>query len=81
MAPPTTAASAAQDGREGLSPSPQPYGLVDIWDDDDADIEFEPASEQSESISRDDTEGDNESEYMGIIIFLNEVSLDGADFE
>jgi hypothetical protein len=81
MAPPTTAASAAQDDREGLSPSPQPYGLVDIWDDDDDDIEFEPASEQSEPISQDDTEVDNESEYMGIIIFWMRYTLDGADLE
>ena len=67
MAPPTTT---AQDDREGLSPSPQPFGLADIWDDDDDDIEYEPASEQSEDISQDDTEGDDESDFTGNKVFL-----------
>ena len=67
MAPPTTT---AQDDREGLSPSPQPFGLADIWDDDDDDIEYEPASEQSEDISQDDTEGDDESDFTGNEVFL-----------
>lgn len=65
MAPPTTTAPAARDDREGLSPSPQPFGLAAIWDDDDDDIEYQPASEQSEDTSQDDTEEDGESDYMG----------------
>jgi hypothetical protein len=66
MAPHPPPAPAARDDREGLSPSPQPFGLADIWeDDDDDDIEYQPASEQSEDRSQDDTEGDGESDYMG----------------
>ena len=67
MAPPT---ATAQDDREGLSPPPQPFSLADIWDDDDDDIEYEPASEQSEDTSQDDTEGDGDSEFMGNEAFL-----------
>jgi hypothetical protein len=64
MAPRTTT---TRDDREGLSPSPVPFGLVDIWDDDDDDIEFEPASEQSEDMSQGDTGEDGDSDYMGIV--------------
>ncbi len=63
MAPSTTNESAARDDREGLSPSPQPFGLADIWDDDDDDMEYEPASEQSEHTE--ETDEDSESFYMG----------------
>lgn len=56
-----------RDDREGLSPSPLPFGLTDIWDDDD--MEFEPAFEQSEDMSQDDTGEDGESDYMGIAAF------------
>ena len=64
MAPPTATTSAAQDDREGLSPSPQPFGLADIWEDDDDDMEYEPASE--EGISQSETDEDGESFYMGM---------------
>ena len=64
MAPSTTNAPATQDDREGLSPSPQPFGLADIWEDDDDDMEYEPASEQSEQT--DETDEDGASFYMGI---------------
>lgn len=69
MAPPTTTAPAARDDREGLSPSPQRFGLAEIWDDDDDDdIEYPPASEQSEDRSQDDTEGEGDSEYLGTAV-------------
>jgi hypothetical protein len=66
MAPPTTTVQAARDDREGLGPSLQPLDLADIWDDDDDDIEYQPASEQSEDFSQDDTEGEGDSEYLGM---------------
>ena len=81
MAPRTTTAPAGRDDREGLSPSPQPFGLADIWDDDDDDLEFEPASEQSEDISQDDTEGDGESDYMGTEAFSHGLAVDEADLD
>jgi hypothetical protein len=68
MAPPTTSAPAARDDREGLSPSRQRFGLAEIWDDDDDDIEYQPASEQSEDRSQDDTEGEGNSEYQGTAV-------------
>jgi hypothetical protein len=66
MAPRTTT---TRDDRESLSPPALPFGLTDIWDDDDDDMEFEPAFEQSEDMSQDDTGEDGESEYMGIAAF------------
>lgn len=66
MAPRTTA---IRDDREGLSPPALPFALAAIWDDDDDDIEFEPASEQSEDMSQGDTGEDGESDYMGIAAF------------
>jgi hypothetical protein len=81
MAPPTTTAPAARDDREGLSPSPRPFGLADLWDDDDNDVEYEPASEQSEDFSQDDSEGDGESDYVGTTAFSHQLSVDDADVE
>ena len=53
------------DDREGLSPEPQQFGLADIWeDDDDDDMEYEPASERSD-YSQLETDDDDESEYLG----------------
>ena len=63
MAPRTTT---TRNDREGLSLPALPSSLTDFWDDDDDDMEFEPAFEPSEDMSQDDTEEDGESEYMGI---------------
>lgn len=70
-----------RDDREGLSPSPLPFGLTDIWDDDDDDddMEFEPAFEQSEDMSQGDTGEDGESDYMGIVAFPVDSSRREAD--
>jgi hypothetical protein len=78
MAPRTTT---TRDDREGLSPPPLPFGLNDIWDDDDDDddMEFEPAFEQSEDMSQDDTGEDGESDYMGIVAFPVDSSRREAD--
>jgi hypothetical protein len=65
----TSRTTTARDDREGLSPPSLPFGLTDIWDDDDDDMEFEPTFEQSEDMSQDDTGEDGESEYMGIAAF------------
>jgi hypothetical protein len=85
MIPPTTTVPAARDVREGLSPSPQLFGLADIWDDDDDDddddIEYQPASEQSEDISQDDTEEDGESDYMGTAALSHRFRGHEADLE
>ena len=78
MAPPTTT---AQNEREGLSPSPQPFGLADIWDDDDDDIEYEPAPEQSEDTSQDESDGDGESQYTGTDALFHALAVHLARLE
>ena len=65
MAAPSTSTSQASAECEGLSPSPNPGGIIDPWEDDDDDIEYQPASEQSEDTSRTGDEEDAGSEYMG----------------
>lgn len=79
MAPPTTTTSVAQGAREGLSPSPQPFGLAEIWEDDDDDMEYEPASE--EGISQSETDGDGESFYMGMAFTPPHSARTNADME
>ena len=49
----------APDDREGLSPSP----AADVWDEDDDDIEYEPASED---ITQTEDDDDEESEFQGM---------------
>jgi len=56
MSHPASGASPSQDPHEGPSPSPQPFAVADIWEVDDDDMEYQPASEQSE---------DGVSEYLG----------------
>jgi hypothetical protein len=81
MAPPPPPAPAARDDREGLSPSPQPFGLADAWEDDGDDIEYQPGSEQSEDRSQDDTEGDGESDYMSRPALSHQFAVRQADLK
>lgn len=71
MASSNTAVPERDDG-EGLSPSPQPFGLADIWEDASDDIDFEPASEDpSQGEGETDEEEEEDEFFMGTVINSN----------